>query len=62
MAILTHNRVDFQALHQAYIAAGLEHAGIMVSVRHRPYELTQRLLRLLNRLTSDELRNQIIYI
>jgi hypothetical protein len=62
MAILSQNRVDFQALHQAYIAAGLEHAGVKVAVRHRPYELTQRLLRLLNRLSSEEMRNQIIYI
>ena len=62
MAILTHNRDDFEELHRQYIEAGQPHAGIVIANQPLPYELTQRLLRLLDMLTSDEMRNQLLYI
>ncbi len=59
---LTHNRVDFEALAQAYFAAGQTHYGIIIAVRRSPYDIARRLLLLLNHVTADEMQNQIRYI
>ncbi len=60
--LVTHNRVDFEALAQTYFAAGQSHPGIIIAVRRSPYDIAQRLLVLLNNLTADEMRNQVRYI
>ena len=60
--IVTHNRVDFEALAKQYYEAGEEHCGMIIAVRRSPYEIARRLLRILNHVTSDEMRNQIRYI
>lgn len=59
MAILTHNRSDFEELEREYAATGQPYAGIIIATRRHPYEIMRRLL---NTLTADELGNQIIYI
>ncbi len=61
-ALLTHNRADFEALHQVSIVAGKHHAGILVAVRHPPYEIVRRLLLILNQVTADEVSDQLRYI
>lgn len=61
-ALLTHNRADFESLHQIYIATGKHHAGILVAVRHPPYEIVRRLLLILNQVTADEVSDQLRYI
>ncbi|HLL70623.1 MAG TPA: DUF5615 family PIN-like protein [Pyrinomonadaceae bacterium] len=61
-ALLTHNRSDFEYLARQYFAAGEVHYGIIIAVRRPPLELTGRLLPILNHITSDEMRNQLIYI
>jgi len=60
--ILTHNRLDYERLHQAYIAQGLPHFGIIISSQRTPYDIAQRLSVLLNALTADEFENQLLYI
>jgi hypothetical protein len=60
--ILTHNRTDFEALSHTYLAAGQKHYGIICAVRRRPQEIAQRLLRILNHVTADEIQNQVRYI
>lgn len=62
MALLTHNRADFEALHRRYLVADREHWGLIIAARRRPPLLVAHLLRLLNRLTVDEIRNQLFYI
>lgn len=62
MVFLTHNRVDFEALHRQYLADGNFHWGVIVAARRRPYQILANLLRLLNRMTADELRAQLLYI
>ena len=62
MALLTHNRVDFERLATAYIASGTEHHGIIVAVRRPPREIVRRLLAILNHVTPDEMRNVLRYI
>jgi hypothetical protein len=61
-ALLTHNRVHFEALVRHYYATGRTHSGVIIVVRRSPYEILQRLLRLLDQLTADEMENQIYYI
>jgi predicted nuclease of predicted toxin-antitoxin system len=60
--VLTHNRADFEALAQTYFAAAQAHYGIIVAVRHAPYELMRRLLLILNQVTADEMQDQLRYI
>ena len=58
-AILTFNIRDFAPLHSRWQAAGQAHSGIIVSQQlgSREYGLLlQRTLRLVNRLTADDLR------
>ena len=62
MAILTHNRSDFERLSQEYFSAGQSHAGIIIAVRRPVYDLARRLLVILNFVTADEMQNQIRYI
>ena len=58
----THNRADFEALAQSYFTAGQPHYGIIIAVRHDPYELVRRLLVILNQVTADEMQDQLRYI
>ncbi len=60
--LLTHNRADFEALAHIYFATGQPHAGIIIAVRHPPYEIVRRLLLILNHVTADEMRDQLRYI
>jgi hypothetical protein len=62
MTVLTHNRGDFETLHQRYLAQGLTHWGIIVAGRRSPYDVMERVLRLLNWLSADELRGHLLYI
>ena len=61
-AVLTHNRADFAALAEAYFEAGHEHYGIVLAFRRTPYEIAHRLLLILNRITADEMKNQVLYL
>ena len=49
-------------MHLQYLAEDRYHAGIIIAVRKPPYEISDRLLRLLDRFTADEMRNQLLYI
>ena len=60
--LLTHNRVDFEALAQTYFAAGQRHDGIIFAVRRSPRDIARRLLRILNAVTAEEMHNQVRYI
>ena len=62
MAVLTHNRVHFEALAAAYFDASREHAGIIIAVQRTPHEIARRVLQILNRVTAGEMRNQLRYI
>ncbi len=59
---LTHNRADFEALATVYVETGRHHAGSILAVRRPPNELAGRLLRLLNDVTSDEMRDRVLYL
>ena len=61
-AFLTHNRVHFEILARSYFEQNKTHWGIIIAVRRSPYEIVQRLLGILNRVTAEEMINQIRYI
>jgi hypothetical protein len=60
--LVTHNRHDFEQLAKDYFETESSHGGILIAVRRPPRGLAKRLLGVLNRLTSDELMNQIVYV
>jgi predicted nuclease of predicted toxin-antitoxin system len=60
--MLTHNRVDFEQLAEQYAQAGMTHYGIIIAVRRSPFEITNRLLTIVNVVTADEIENQLRYI
>ena len=62
LTFFTHNRADFEAVAQAYFTAGQPHAGIIIAVRHDPYELVRRILIIMNHVTADEMAHQLRYI
>ncbi len=62
LLFLTHNRVDFEALHRKYLASNQKHSGIVIASRRHPHDIVANLLRLLNGMTADELRGQLLYV
>ena len=61
-AIVTINHKDFAVRHARYIAEGKEHWGIILSTEENIGILRHRLLRLLNTLSAEELKNQIRWL
>jgi predicted nuclease of predicted toxin-antitoxin system len=59
--ILTHNRVDFERLHLQYMENNKQHFGIIVVPQKNAYEVAQRIGILVSALTSQEIRNQLLY-
>ena len=62
MAVLTHNRDDYQELAADWAAKGRTHAGIIIAVRRPIYEVARRVLIILKYTTADEMDNQVFYI
>lgn len=63
--ILTFNTRDFATLHEQWVARARSHAGIIVSrqLGSREYGvLLQRILRLLNELTTDDMANNFVHL
>jgi hypothetical protein len=62
MAIRMHNRADFEALAQHYFTSSQTHYGIIIAVRRPPHAVVNRLLRIFNAITADEMQDQVLYI
>ena len=60
--LVTHNREDYEELHRQYMAEGRSHFGIIIAFRRRPFRIASRLSNLLQTITADEMRNQLLYI
>ncbi len=58
---LTHNRVDFERLHLQYLEDERQHSGIIIVPQKDAYEVARRIGILLSVLTSDEIKNQLLY-
>jgi hypothetical protein len=61
-AVVTFNFSDFVLLHELYIATNKEHWGIIFSTAEPIGVLMQRLLRLLNTVGEEELKNQVRWL
>jgi len=61
-AIVTFNHRDFAVLHEQFLVSGKEHWGIVFSTEETLDVLRRRLLRLLNTLSDDSLKNQIRWL
>jgi predicted nuclease of predicted toxin-antitoxin system len=61
-AIITFDTDDFPRLHAAYLEAGQEHWGIIVSTNIAWYEVAERLFRLLDAFSAEDLRNQFRWL
>lgn len=61
-ALFTFNAADFLRLHRDWIDSGHTHSGIIVAEQAPVGQLTRRLLKLLNSITADEMRNQIYWL
>ncbi len=64
--VLTCNASHFLMLARQYAAAGQAHAGIIISSeqysRRRFGELLRMILRVMNTLTVDDMRNAVVYL
>ncbi len=60
--LFTHNRVDFEQLHNQWVEIGKNHAGIIVARRRLPAELATRIGRLLTLLALNDFPGQIFHI
>lgn len=62
-ALVTHNRKDFEALHEKYVAQGKRHFGIVLAVRRADYRVTVgALLKLLDTFTADEFEGKLLFV
>jgi predicted nuclease of predicted toxin-antitoxin system len=61
-AFVTFNHKDFAVRHKQYMAEGKEHWGIIFSTEETTGVLLRRLLRLLNTLSADQLKNEILWL
>jgi predicted nuclease of predicted toxin-antitoxin system len=61
--ILTHNRCDFERLHEAALREQRPHAGILIANRRASdFELARLIMTVLNTFTAEEIANQLLYL
>jgi hypothetical protein len=61
--ILTHNRCDFEQLHESALRERRLHAGILIANRRASdFELARRIMTVLDTFTAEEVANQLLYL
>lgn len=60
--LLTHNRSHFEKLRKEYLRENKEHYGIIIATRQNEYITLKRLLKILDNISADEMKNQLRYI
>jgi Domain of unknown function (DUF5615) len=60
--LVTHNLREFEVLHNLFHSSRQSHAGIVIASTKNAHRLVDNLARLLDRLTVDEIANQIFYV
>ena len=61
-AIVTFNHKDFSVRHDRYMEEGKDHLGIVLSTEESMDVMRRRLLKLLNTVSSEELKNQMRWL
>ena len=60
--LVSHDIADFARLHQQWVAAGRQHAGVAVSNMVAPGTLLRRFLHLCKRVSTVEANGQLIFL
>lgn len=60
--VVSHDIADFAMLHQQWLAAGKQHAGIVVSNMIAPGALLRRLVRLCESVPQAEANDRLIFL
>lgn len=61
--ILTHNRCDYEWLHETALREQHPHTGILIASRRASdFELARRIMTVLNTFTAEEITNQLLYL
>lgn len=60
--LFTYNTGDYLGIYLEWLRRGQDHYGIIVSDQISIGETVRRLLNLLNRVTADEMRNQVYWL
>jgi hypothetical protein len=60
--LITFNVAHFANLHQARLAQGFHHAGIVVSSQRSIGDMLRRLVRLADNLTADEMMDRLEFL
>ena len=60
--LLTHNHIHFEKLHKEYLRENKKHYGIIIATRQNEYITLKRLLKILDSISADEIKNQLRYI
>ena len=60
--LVTFNHKHFAVMHTKYVAEGKEHWGIILSTEESTSVLLRRLMRLLNTLSAEQLKNQVRWL
>jgi len=57
--LLTHNRLHFEKLYKEYSRENRDHYGIIIAIRQNEYIALKRLLKILDNISADEMKNQL---
>jgi predicted nuclease of predicted toxin-antitoxin system len=60
--ILTYNSDDYPRLHYTILGSGETHTGIILATQDNPRHNIRALLNLLNSLSAEEMRDQLVYL
>lgn len=61
-ALLSHNARDFEPLYEKWWAEGREHFGIILAEQLPIGELLRRILKMLDTVDADQMKNSIRYL
>jgi hypothetical protein len=63
LTMLTHNRCDYERLHETALREQRPHAGILIANRRASdFDLARRIMTVLNTFTAEEVANQLLYL
>jgi predicted nuclease of predicted toxin-antitoxin system len=60
--LVTHNLREFEVLHNSFLSSRQSHGGIIIASAKSLYRLADRLAKLFDTLTADEIANQVLYV
>ena len=63
LTMLTHNRCDYERLHETALREQRPHAGILIANRRASdFDLARRIMTVLNTFTAEDVTNQLLYL